>query len=184
MRLIQFFGIIAILFLPIKVSAQDVDVDYDHNTNFGQYRTFAFQLGRNTSYQGALDINNTQVENLIKDAITAKLAARGLQPSADNPDLIITYSTAIQEKSEVRSFTPVGYTYWGDGLWGPGYNEVLVTNYNEGTIIIDVIDAKNHQLIWRANCKDRVSNKPKKSMKFINKSMEEAFQKFPPEAGY
>ncbi len=39
---------------------------------------------------------------------------------------------------------------WGGGFgWGIGMNRTWSSNYNEGAIIIDLIDSKTNKLVWQ-----------------------------------
>ena len=55
-------------------------------------------------------------------------------------------------------------------------------DYKEGTLVVDLYDAKTKQLIWRGSAEDTVSNDAAKNEKNLDKSVVKMFKKFPPRA--
>jgi hypothetical protein len=55
-------------------------------------------------------------------------------------------------------------------------------DYREGTLVVDLYDAKTKQLIWRGSAEDTVSNDAAKNEKNMDKSDVKMFKKFPPQA--
>ena len=54
-------------------------------------------------------------------------------------------------------------------------------NYKEGTLVVDLYDAKTKQLIWRGSAEDTLSDKAEKNEKNLDKGVAKMFKKFPPE---
>jgi hypothetical protein len=55
------------------------------------------------------------------------------------------------------------YAYYG------GYTPVGKEHYKEGTIIIDLIDARTHKVVWRGYGVTEMNDDPKKNMKDLPK---------------
>ena len=51
--------------------------------------------------------------------------------------------------------------------------------YTQGTLLIDMLDGKSKELVWRATCKDS-QNDATKFQKRLGEDVEKAFRKFPP----
>ena len=70
--------------------------------------------------------------------------------------------------------------YWG-GYWGPGGTSTY--EYEEGSLILDFVDAKSKKLIWRGAAKAEVNrvNTPEKAEKLISEAVQEILKNFPPE---
>ncbi len=49
-----------------------------------------------------------------------------------------------------------------------------------GMLVVDILDGKDKQLIWRGIATDTLSDNPEKNEKKINKAAEKMFAKFPP----
>jgi multisubunit Na+/H+ antiporter MnhE subunit len=50
----------------------------------------------------------------------------------------------------------------------------------KGTVIVDMYDASNKQMLFRGSASDTVSDKPEKNAEKISKAMKKVFEKFPP----
>jgi hypothetical protein len=55
-----------------------------------------------------------------------------------------------------------------------------VSDYTEGTLLVDMYDTKTKQLIWRGTAVDEVKEKQDKREKQMAKASEKLFKKFPP----
>jgi hypothetical protein len=159
----------------------NVATDYDHRTNFNRYRTYALQRGRVVD-EDAPHTPDTLVEDRIATAIKQELATKGLVPApAGQADLIATYNASAKTKVQLESAWDGGY--WGVGLdgwaWdGPGYDNIWLDEYREGTLVIDLIDAQTKKLVWRAVAK--ADDKNFRTAKFIDKAVDNAMDKYPP----
>jgi hypothetical protein len=150
-----------------------VKTDYDHRADFGKYRTFTMQQGKVISELGYGEERNTLVTQRIDQALRDQLRAKGLQPTADQPDLVVSYVAGARTRRELEG---MGYT--GLGWWGPAYDDFWVREYPEGTLVIDFRDARTDQLVWRAYV--RAEGEGINDAKFIQKSVARALQSYPP----
>jgi len=55
-----------------------------------------------------------------------------------------------------------------------------VENVPVGTLVIDMYDTSNKQLIWRGLAHDQLSDKPDKDTKKLEKAVNKMFDNFPP----
>ena len=86
----------------------------------------------------------------ITDAVDKQLQAKGLTKVDSNPDMWVVYSNSIHDQKETVG---TGYNMgpgWGWGWWG-GPSTVTYNTYvtKQGTLVVDIADAKNKQLLWR-----------------------------------
>src|SRR5690606_12961590 len=143
MKILRFIPVLMLLLLGSCASIR-VASDFDKNVDFGQYKTFAF-------YKTGID--KVEVSDLDKKrilrAIEDELLAKGFTKS-ENPDLLVNIFTKAREQVDVNQFN----SGWGYG-WGYGWNPYMwggrttVSSYTEGTLFIDLIDAKKKELIWQ-----------------------------------
>ena len=135
-------------------SGPKIIYDYDHNADFGSYRTYNFfeGVGPDTG-----DYQSFFTRYMI-DAITIEMEKRGYTKS-DNPDLLVNFNAVLQDKTKVtQSTAPMTGGYYGYrggrySGWGVGYGyatETHVSQYTEGTFNIDLVDNARHQLVWEA----------------------------------
>jgi hypothetical protein len=168
---------------PKASAAADTTVD------LRQYQTFNFAspLGTDQSgYQSILSQN-------LKRATQAQLEARGLRLDEANPQLIVNFNARLDDKMRV-STTPAptmtmgmgmgrGYYGYRGGMYGtwPMYqDQTTVSQYKEGTLNIDIVDAGRKQLVWEAVVSDKFTEKKRDNIgKTVDDYMKAAFKKFP-----
>jgi hypothetical protein len=129
-----------------------VTSDFDHSVNFRTYKTWAWypqqikdtEGGPAKGYQSFLD-------KRLRTAVEAEMAKKGLTQVEKDPDVFVAYTAKVEDKQRVNSgYSPFGYPYYGYG-YGYGYGRGLnpVSDYKEGTVIIDLVDARRKELAWR-----------------------------------
>ncbi len=150
-----------------------VNTDWDDSVDFSAYKTFAWM----SPPSGETQVSQL-VMNRIRDAVIAEMKAKGYTEVEDNPDLYVTSVVMVQEKVDVSS-TSYGYGY-GYGYWGGyGAHSVDVYRYHQGTVLLDVVDAKKNQLVWRGSGSkvvDQNSGRPEK----IRAAVQKILSRFPP----
>jgi uncharacterized protein DUF4136 len=171
------------LLLPGCATKPDVRADYDHAADFAKYRTFNFASPLSTDKLGYSSLVTQQ----LKSAVTAQMQQRGYQLSP-NPDLLVNFSGRLKEKQDVQSMPTAG-PYYGYragfyGTWAGYGNEVYTVNYTEGTLNVDLIDARRMQMVWEGVAVGEVTKAALKDRDAaINKAVTEVFTQFPFRAG-
>lgn len=129
-------------------SGPTIRSDYDHSANFAQYHNFGFMSPLGTDGTGY----STLLTERLKTATRAQMEMRGYVYSAQAPDLLVNFNAKLQEKAEVTPAMPMGPYYgYRAGFYGgwPGYAwDDDVYQYTEGSLNIDLIDARRKQLVW------------------------------------
>lgn len=149
--------------------------DFDKNVDFTQYKTFAF-------FKTGID--KVEVSDLDKKrilrAIEDELVAKGFTKS-ENPDLLVNIFTKAREQVDVNQFN----SGWGYG-WGYGWNPYMwggrttVSSYTEGTLFIDLIDAKKKELIWQGEGSGVLTQNTGDKEKRIREFVAEILEQYPP----
>src|SRR5437016_8253672 len=154
--------------------AQQVKTDFDHQANFSQYKTYSWQ---------EIKPANSLWDARIKNAVDAQLAAKGWTQVDSGGDVAVVAIKTTQTKRSLRTF----YDGFGGGWgWrrfgGGGFGESTTTeqDYKEGTLVVDLFDAKTKQLIWRGSAEDMLSDKADKHEKNLDKGVAKMFKDFPP----
>ncbi|KAF2337731.1 DUF4136 domain-containing protein [Flavobacterium ginsenosidimutans] len=139
--------LIPFLLLLILTSCSTVTVysDYDKTVDFTPYKTYAyFKPGIDK-----VEISDLDKRRILR-AIDDQMQAKGFTKS-DNPDLLVNIFTKSREQVDVNQFS----AGWGYG-WGWGWNpymmyggQTTVSTSTEGTLYIDLIDAKKKEMIWQ-----------------------------------
>lgn len=188
MKKIQFFALplLFFLFLTSCVSIRVV-ADYDREANFDTYKTYAF-------YKTGID--KAQISDLDKkrilNAIDREMGLRGYSKSQE-PDILVSIFTKEREQVDVYNnnfgwgWGGFGWGGWGLGynpwLWGPGWGwgggfGPNVSTRTEGSLYIDLIDAKNKELVWQGrgvgtlNNTNNIDKKEERIRLFVSEILE------------
>ncbi|XLS28590.1 DUF4136 domain-containing protein [Flavobacteriaceae bacterium M23B6Z8] len=171
MRLILplFLMVVASSCVSVRVAA-----DYDRKANFNEYKTFAF-------FKPGIDqaeISDLDKKRILR-AIETELLAKGFTKSQD-PDLLISIFT--KEKERVDVYNNFGWGGWGWGpWWGWGGNFNTVSTRTEGVLYIDLIDAKDKELVWQGKGTGYLTDRVNKKEERINEFVKQILMKYPPE---
>ncbi len=161
----------------------DVRVDYDRNADFTAYKTFGFASPLGTDRGGYQSV----VSQHLKAATQREMEARGMRLDPAAPQLLVNFNAALSDKLRVTS-TPsmsmgVGYYGYRRGLYSawPLYtDQTTVSQYKEGTLNIDVVDAARKQLVWEGVVTDSVTQKMLDDVPTaVNAAVKAAFTKYP-----
>jgi hypothetical protein len=176
MKVIKFIPVIFIFILS-ACSSLRVNYDYDKNIDFNQYKTYAFhKKGVDRVEISGLD------KKRILNAIDAELSKKGMIKS-DNPDLLVNIFTKERERIDVNQYN----AGWGYG-WGYGWNPYLwggrsyVSSTTEGTLYIDLIDAKKKELVWEGQGVGYLTQNREQKEKLINEFVAKILAQFPPKS--
>ena len=172
--------IVLTLFVLIFTSCNSVRVvtDYDRSQNFSNLKTYAYLKD---------GVDKTKINDLDKRrilrAIDKNLIDKGFQKS-NNPDLFINIFT--KERQEINIYNQnLNMPGWGWGWgwgWGPslGWNQTSVSRSSNGTLYIDIINAKNRELIWQGSGEGILTSDIRKKEERINEFVKSILDKYPP----
>jgi hypothetical protein len=190
--MLQLFSVLLVGGAIAGCAHTNVRTDFDPSADFTRYHTYYWVGGRDVSGGGSLE--NSLVDKRIKDIIGAQLSTKGLSQVSEDakPDLAVLYWIGAKDKVSVQT-VPSTVTsqrvvwsrydpYW-NGRWGRTYDEVIVRNYTEGTLIVDLIDADKKQLAWRAYLVQTVDKDPQKTATRAQANAVAAFAQYPPSKG-
>ncbi len=129
-------------------NAPIVRSDYDPRADFSAYRSFAFMEPLGTDRAGY----TTLLTERLKRAVALQMESRGYIYQEKNPDVWINFQSQVQSKTEYVPPPPmmwgVGYGFGFYGGWPSYAFGPDVIQYNEGTLKVDLIDARRKQMVW------------------------------------
>jgi hypothetical protein len=170
-------SLVIVLFFVLTAAsfAQQVKTDYDHNANFGQYKTYSWEK---------VQTRDPLLVDRIKDAVNRTLTAKGWKQADSGGDVSIVAMEITQQQQTLNTF----YDGFGGGWgWrrfgGGGFGDATTTTetYQVGTLVVDLFDSKSKNLIWRSSSSDTLSNNANKNTKNLDKGVQKMFEHFPPE---
>lgn len=164
--------------------------DMSHDVNFNQYRTFGFSTAKvnvsSPAYKSGL------ISSKLRKNIKSEFEKHGLTYTKRNPDLLVSFETFTQDQQQVTAGGYGAYPYMVPGMyyrgfpymWGYPYmpygmaGPSRIYHYTEGTLIIDVSDAKSKEQVWRGLVKGDVSDL-NALQKSLDKGVKAIMKKYP-----
>jgi len=181
---VRFTTLLSALFCVLALGAVPAlaksTVDFNPDLDFSKYKTFAYIGG--VEHLTQQQVNPYLIRDTVHAAVAKALVERGLVEVGiqSNPDLVVRY--------RAESNTQVNYS--GDDMYG-GYDAYTVdwwawsytlwmsSTTRDGSLMIDLIDAKRRALAWRLFLQQKIINVDKMPEKITNE-IADGFKSFPP----
>jgi hypothetical protein len=160
-----------------------VTTDFDPSADFTKVRTYAW-LDEQSGVQGDRPDVTSLLDRRVRRAVDAELQRKGLAPVGQSEaDVLVTYHLGVETKLDVNTIN-TGYGYGRYPYRGGIATQTTVTEYQEGTLLIDVIAPKSKQLIWRGSGQSRLrrSSTPEQREQRIDEAVAQILESFPPRA--
>jgi hypothetical protein len=175
------------LILAAGCAGQQVTTDYSPATSFSQFRTFALVSAPDTAPAQQL------LDQRVRSAVQAQLIGKGLtQTDRQNADLFVGYG--MVDKTHTNVYTYRDGWGWGGGWgwryyrWGVAWPMTVqrqVETYTDGTVVVNLVDAKTKQVVWEGEVADVVNlpvGNPVSATKEIDAAVSKLFAKYPPQS--
>jgi hypothetical protein len=177
------FAVAAVLLAFATPSwAQKIHVTYDKDTNFTQFKTFAW------GPHGAV-AHPMLAANLV-GAIEQELKARGLErvDIAQNPGLVIQVYGSVDQETSFYSTDPLYNATGGIPPFDPSFSGPITygnfgatsVTIHKGELVVDLIDAVNKKLVWRGIAQQNLAaHNPNKLVSQVNTAVAKMFKQYP-----
>jgi len=160
------------LLLSACVTTPKPVVDYDPGYDFAQVKTFSwYAKSGKVSGDNPLQLTDFQKER-VNTALSRAMEAKGLRyvEEPETADVLLSWHVNINTKTDVRTYSSPNMNM-GIAMGYGRYNryamytcftcardtDVRVTEYDEGTFIVDLIDPTKRQSVWRSVTQSRVN---------------------------
>jgi hypothetical protein len=171
-------AVLGVLWLALQAcSSVSVKHDYDRGVDFQAYKTYAWSETEMPDDELA---KNPLVKKRVQLAVDKVLGSKGYSlTETDQADFVVVAHAGIKERMRIQDYGRYG---WYDPWWGPYGGRVDVSYYEEGTLVIDIVDAKKKELVWRGTATGIVRKyaKPEKMQEDINEDAGKILAGFPP----
>jgi hypothetical protein len=161
---------VALLFCCGLGLAQDTTFNSMPGTNFGQFHTFKW-----VAIPGGVHPDQI-VDQEIKQAVASQLTGKGLtQTDADNADLYVGYQVAVDQEKQWNAVGMGGRRFGGMG-------SATSSTISNGTLVVDIYDAANKQLVWTGRASKTLSpgSNQQKNLENLNKAIAKLMKNYPP----
>lgn len=177
--MIRQLGMLALAALVASpVYAQKPQIQWDKDFDFTKVKTFKWQQPASPS----LADTNPFMHKFIESEIEKELQNVGLMETTGDPDVYVTYHGSVDTEVQLRS-TSFGYSVgsYGMGGWGaygysmgPTHTTTREVQTKKGTLIVDIVDPKEKQLVWRGTAAGiLISDDQAKTEKAVGKAIQD-----------
>ena len=185
---------IVILFLLAAVvlggcSGIKVVTDFDPTVDFTQYKTFEYYGWIGESDRVLNDLDRRRIES----AFGAEFEARGLKFVEEGGDMVVGLFIVAEQKTQTTAHTTqmggFGGGYGGHYGYGPGWgwggggghSTTTFSEYDfvEGTLVCDIYDKANEQLVWEGIGTKTINENPKNREQNISEAVKKIMAEYP-----
>ncbi|MEQ8627372.1 DUF4136 domain-containing protein [Ekhidna sp.] len=169
--------VLILSFFVLTACAVTVKTYQNPDQSFDDFETWCWLEGCEVTYQGPDYLYDKKVVDEIANAVAYNMYKKGYQQGDDQSDLMVNFFMVVEEDSaEVGGF--YDGTYQGEREWltmlYPEYQKFL-----KGSLVIDVIDRENSELVWRSNAVKYMELNPIYDKKEIWNGVTKAMKKLP-----
>jgi hypothetical protein len=145
-------------------SNKDYPTETALNIDFSKYKTYAFLPTDDTFYTRL--VNKDTLEHTLARVAIQELTKKGYTMSKENPDCYFKYRLVLNRTYDVNQQSEMVYQ---PGTYTPAFDnqariyyfssdnrpevyagKMEIKNMREGTLVIDMIDSKTKEVIWRS----------------------------------
>lgn len=180
------FALVAGLVLAACATGPRVRTDYDPTADFGRYQSWGFYKPIAMEESGY----STWISDRVKDNVRREMEARGYRYTESSPDLLVNFQGIVRERTDVWTTPRTDFqyfysyrrrAYFAVPVW---YDETQVSQYTEGTLTVDLVDAGRNRMVWTGAAIGRVSNRtPAQKAAEVDAAIAGIFAKYPYRAG-
>ena len=174
----------------IGCSSIKYSTDFDPTQDFNKYKTYRFANPAEVDPDDLLT-QYPLVKKRVRIAIEDDFKAKGFELVESEPDFVVLLAGGSKEKMQVTNTGGYGYGGWYGGYrgyGGMGYGgSTYVSYYEEGTLIIDIVDWEEKELSFRGTATGTLSKSektPEEAQQDIDELVENILAKFPPSRKY
>ena len=184
---IRLIAVTGSLLLAAACAGQQVTTDYSPSIDFSQYKTYALVTPpANSGSQQLLD-------QRVRGAVETQLADKGLtQADRGNADLYVGYGMVDKTHTRIYDYNDGwgwggrwGWRYWRWGVAWPMTIHRQIETYTDGTVVVNLVDAKTKQVVWEGEVPDVLPlpvSSPNGATQKIDGAVAKLFTKYPPRA--
>jgi hypothetical protein len=147
--------------------------------DFTAYETYRW--GERTNYGASGEVYNLALEGRVQRAVNAAMSEHGYRRVlTDDADLVVAWHGALKSvltDEEMRR----SYMYGQDWYEPTSASVERATNFEVGTLVIDIVDASNNKLVWTSQAQAELQRdrSVEESEKILQDAVGKMFQDLP-----
>jgi len=189
MRIARFVAPAAVVVLAACASAVQVRTALSPDASLSGLHTFRVQATPKPTIATAQSTSDPMLVNSISNRALRSDLQQGFEKlgytvNDSTPDFCVAYYASTNQQLDISAYD-YGYSFrprWWRG-WGPRYRsamyEPMVTQYTQGTVIVDVFDPKTKDLLWRGQGVAAVSDNQDQYAQELQTTVAAILAKFP-----
>lgn len=164
-------------------SGMQVSHDLNPDVDFSAYESFAL-----LEEEQARPASQQLFAARVKAALETVMQEKGLRLTNSDPDLLIAWDAATEGKMSVSTYgTSYGvgyrgrYRWGGGGGWNTGYSTTSVNRWTEGTLVVEIVDARLEELVFTASAQAKLNENlsPEDRTDNVNRAISRILGAFP-----
>ncbi len=166
------FILVAAMLASCAVNVHNV---YDHQVDFGKYKTYCWMEGCEINFSGPRYLSDTLLRANLQKFITSELKNKGLTMDTNNPDLLIGLTVTLKDQQTI-----IYHRSEDAPFYRPFDDESRVMNYLEGTLVLGMADKKNSKIVWESFATRYLDQNPDFSEEKVMKGVKRLLKDYPP----
>jgi hypothetical protein len=166
-----------------------VRTDFDPTLDYSGYRSFALPMIAENATPDLID--NSLVQRRFATLFARALEGRGLAQAADpaSADLLVRWWVTVKDRLDLVG-APVSAPYYFaghpapyyGGRWAPMYEELMLRQRVEGTLVLDLVDRRSGELVWRSYSVGTLRGDLDRDLGRLEQALVRALADYPPVA--
>lgn len=167
---------ILLVFLSFSCSEKiRVYTDKDSSRDLQSFSTYNWATIKNLETDNNPIFYNELNDKRIKEEVNSQLQAKGYNLQEENPQLVVHYHIVIKNEIVQRDMA----NFYHGARWIEADRSSY--SFQEGTLMIDLMDAATDELIWRGYAVSVLNEyRPDISAETLREGIIKIFAKFPP----
>jgi len=181
--------IVSMLVGLVGCASIDVRSDWDSTVDFSNYQRFHWVEPPRHEHADPF-ADNDLLRKRVRLAVLRTLEERGYRPmaSAEEADFLVTWDITLEERLRVSGGNLGGYYAGYRYPFHPGYpgyagagGSSTVRSAQDSTLLIDFLDARTDQLVWRGWANDVVGTRDRvRDLAEVEEGVRQILDAFPP----
>jgi len=159
-----------------------VQSEYWKDENYAALKRYAW-LPSDAHRREQTQAEDHRLHDLIRETIDERLRAQGfVRSETSDADFLVTYHCKISEQLQSNMIDRVWYGSADEGDWENVTRRIELSSFDEGSIVIDFVNAASGKRVWRGLAQGRVSMDatPEQYKEIVDQSVRSILAEFPP----
>ena len=163
----------------------EIKVDYNKQIHFDIYRTYKWITNEQLDIID-LNIDKQVLDKLVTNTGNKQLDQKGFSIDNESPDFLVSYYLVIGTKTDVyiaeNYYSNIPYKLPSTTSSTRDYQRIRESTYEQGILIIDIVDQVTKERIWRGYAQSRLGiyTDPEKREKRVTSAVNKILSNFPP----